>query len=123
LRRSAETPPRQNFGATSPPVSPAHSDFKWFTSDLTPALSSKERENYIPPLENSRDWICRTPIRKTKTGQKLFLLLGEKARMRAGVKHQLHLPQSSIRSGIASRFENWILVGTTAGLIHHLNLT
>jgi hypothetical protein len=27
------------------------------------------------PLENSRDWICRTVSRKTKTGQQPFSLL------------------------------------------------
>ena len=46
------------------------SAFKWSTLDLTPALSSKERENHSPPfLKNSRDLICRTLIRETKNGR------------------------------------------------------
>ncbi len=37
-------------------------------------------------FENSRDWICRTVIRITRNAMQLFLLLGEKVRLRASVK-------------------------------------
>ena len=46
------------------------------TTVLTPALSSEERENRSPSTENSRARICRTRIRKTKTGQSPFPLPG-----------------------------------------------
>src|SRR5208282_6367393 len=42
--------------------------------------------------KNSRDWICRPLIRKTKNDRRLFLLLGEKVGMRASVKHKSHSP-------------------------------
>jgi len=35
-------------------------------------------------------------IRKTKTGQQLFLLLGEKVRMRASVTRKFYSPRPSI---------------------------
>jgi len=65
-------------------------DFKWFTTSLIPAFSPRRRRIVLRLLGNSRDWICRTLIRKTKTGPQLFLLLGEKAGMRADVKYKFH---------------------------------
>jgi hypothetical protein len=62
---------------------------EWFASDLTPALSSKERENYIPSLPNSRDWICRTFIRKIRNVRLLFLLPGGEGQVEGGRKHKL----------------------------------
>jgi hypothetical protein len=41
------------------------------------------------PLENSRDWICRTLILKTKTGQPPFPLLGERIKGEGGRKTQI----------------------------------
>jgi hypothetical protein len=44
--------------------------------DLTPALSSQERENRSPLDWNIQRCICQTIIRKTRTAQMLFLLPG-----------------------------------------------
>jgi hypothetical protein len=49
------------------------------TSSLTQPSPQEESFNIRLTIENPRDWICRTVIRKTKTGQQLFLLLGQKS--------------------------------------------
>ena len=41
-----------------------------------PGLLPKEKENRYPSHRNSRGWICRTGIRKTRDKQRLFLLPG-----------------------------------------------
>jgi len=56
---------------------------------LTPALSSEERENHLPPLENSFDWICRTVSRKTRNVQMRFLLPGGEGQVEGGRKNKL----------------------------------
>jgi len=63
------------------------------TSALTPALSSRRGRTIRRLIEKTCDRICRTAIRKTKRAQSLFLLLGEKVRMRAVVKPLFTSPE------------------------------
>ena len=53
------------------------------TTVLTPALSSRRGRIVRRLLEMSCDWIGRMVIRKIEIARGLFLLLGEKVRMRA----------------------------------------
>src|SRR6266571_3002120 len=55
-----------------------------------PGLLPEEKENRSPPHSKTCDWICRTAIGKAEDGQRLFLLLGEKERLRASVTTIFH---------------------------------
>jgi hypothetical protein len=56
------------------------------TPSLNPASSPRRRRIVRRLLENSRDWIGRTIIRTTRTGQQLFPLLGERIKGEGGRK-------------------------------------
>jgi hypothetical protein len=53
-------------------------------SALTPALSPRRGRIVRRSFENLYDWIGRTPICKTRNNRKLFSLLGERIKVRAG---------------------------------------
>jgi hypothetical protein len=50
------------------------------------------------PLENSRDWICRTVNRITETVIAKILSPGERTQVRASVKHKLNFRISCSRN-------------------------
>ena len=64
--------------------------FKWFTTSLIPAFSPRRRRIVRRRFENSRDWICRTAIRQTRTGRLLFPLLGERIKGEGGRQNIIH---------------------------------
>ena len=72
------------------PLPLRHLDFKWFTTSLIPAFSPRRRRIVRHSLENSRDWICRTVIRQTRTSRQLFPLLGERIKGEGGRQNQIH---------------------------------
>jgi hypothetical protein len=55
------------------------------TSALAPALSPRRGRIVRRAFENLYDWIGRTLIRHTRNKRKLFPLLGERIKVRAGV--------------------------------------
>ncbi|MGA3284159.1 MAG: hypothetical protein ABSD57_06855 [Verrucomicrobiota bacterium] len=59
------------------------------TSSLIPAFSPRRRRIVHRPLENSRDWICRIFIRKTRIGRQPFPLLGERIKGEGERKTQI----------------------------------
>ena len=56
------------------------------TPALIPAFSPGEKEKHSPPHRKTSDWIGRMVIRQSAGGQRLFPLLGEKARVREVVQ-------------------------------------
>jgi len=55
------------------------------TTALTPALSSEERENLAPRHSQTCGWVGRTDESNFNGSQRLFPLLGERVRVRAGL--------------------------------------
>jgi hypothetical protein len=64
-------------------------DFKRSTTSLIPAFSPRRRRIVRRLHEISRDWICRTLIRTTKTGQLPFPLPGERIKGEGGRETQI----------------------------------
>ena len=104
-----------------------HSDFKWFTISLIPAFSPRRRRIVRRLSENSRDWICRTAICKTRNVQQLFPLLGERTKGEGGRPNKIysagHSSQTEYRKRAITSAEFGLriveLVGTNRRGVRH----
>jgi len=80
-----------HFGVTSKPVPFAGAPVSSGSRPTSPRPSPPRRGRIVRRLfENSRDWICRTVSRQTKTGRQLFPLLGERIKGEGGRQNKIH---------------------------------